>query len=40
MILILKTENKVNYSLYGDGFSKEFIDEMLKDKEYQRALQE
>jgi len=29
-----------NYSLYGDGFSKEFIDEMLNNKEYQKALKE
>ena len=32
--------NNIDYSLYGDGFSKEFIDDMLHDKEYQRALQE
>lgn len=32
--------NNVNYSLYGDGFSKEFIDKMTNDKEYQRALKE
>ena len=30
----------IDYSLYGDGFTKDFIDEMLNDKEYQRALQE
>jgi hypothetical protein len=29
-----------DYLLYGDDFSKEFIDEMLNDKEYQRALKE
>ena len=30
----------VDYSLYGDGFSKEFIDRMLNDSDYQRALNE
>ena len=30
----------IDYSLYGNGFSKEFIDNMLSDKDYQRALQE
>lgn len=33
-------EDEINYSLYGEGFSKEFIDEMVNNKEYQRALQE
>ena len=32
--------NNIDYSLYGNGFTKEFINEMLNDKEYQRALQE
>ena len=32
--------NNVDYSLYGNGFSKEFIDKMTNDKEYQRALKE
>ena len=32
--------NNIDYSLYGDGFSKEFIDEMLSNKDYQRALKE
>ena len=27
-----------NYSLYGDGFSKEFIDQMLNDERFQRAM--
>lgn len=30
----------IDYSLYGDGFSKEFIDKMLNDADYQRALNE
>ncbi len=30
----------VDYTLYGDGFSQEFIDQMLNDNDYQRALQE
>lgn len=30
----------VDYTLYGDGFSQEFIDQMLGDSDYQRALQE
>ena len=30
----------VDYTLYGDGFSQEFIDQMLGDTDYQRALQE
>ncbi len=34
------TLNKTDYSLYGDGFSKEFINEMINNEEYQRALQE
>lgn len=28
-----------DYSKYGEGFSKEYIDEMLADKRFQRALQ-
>ena len=32
--------NNIDYSLYGNGFTKEFINEMLNNKEYQRALQE
>ena len=32
--------NQTDYSLYGNGFSKEFIDKMTNDKEYQRALKE
>lgn len=28
----------IDYSLYGDGFSEEFINQMLNDKDYQRAL--
>lgn len=31
---------KIDYSRYGEGFSKEFIDNMLADKDYQRALNE
>ena len=31
---------QVDYSLYGDGFSKEFIDQMLNDADYQKALDE
>lgn len=31
---------QVDYSLYGNGFSKEFIDKMLNDSDYQHALQE
>ena len=30
----------VNYDLYGQGFDKKFIDEMLQNKTYQRALTE
>ena len=30
----------IEYSLYGTDFSKEFIDNMLKDRDYQKALQE
>lgn len=30
----------VDYSLYGEGFSQEFIDNMLADTDYQRALNE
>lgn len=30
----------VDYTLYGDGFSQEFINQMLGDSDYQRALQE
>ena len=36
----INTSNKIDYSLYGDGFSKEFIDQMINNKEYQKALQE
>ena len=36
----INTSNKIDYSLYGDGFSKEFINQMINNKEYQRALQE
>ena len=32
--------NNIDYSLYGDGFSKEFIDEMTNDKEYNQILNE
>ena len=32
--------NQTDYSLYGNDFSKEFIDKMTNDKEYQRALKE
>ena len=32
--------HSIDYSLYGNGFSKEFIDKMIKDKNYQKALQE
>lgn len=32
--------NNVDYSLYGTDFDQEFIDNMLQDKDYQRALQE
>ena len=32
--------SNIDYSLYGNDFSKEFIDEMVNNKEYQRALQE
>ena len=35
----VKTKS-IDYSLYGSGFSKDFIDEMLGNKEYQRALKE
>lgn len=31
---------EVNYSLYGDGFSKEFIDEMINDREFNNILNE
>ena len=30
----------VDYSLYGDDFSKEFIDQMLNDEEFQKILNE
>ncbi|MBR1825987.1 MAG: hypothetical protein IJ770_05315 [Alphaproteobacteria bacterium] len=30
----------VDYSLYGDGFSREFIDQMVGDKEFQKILNE
>ena len=30
--------NNVDYSLYGDGFSKEFIDEMLMDQRFKHIL--
>lgn len=33
-------ENNVDYSLYGDDFSKEEIDRMLQDQNYQQALNE
>lgn len=33
-------QQPVDYSLYGTDFSKEFIDQMLGDNDYQRALQE
>ena len=32
--------SNIDYSFYGDGFTKDFIYEMLNDKEYQRALKE
>ena len=32
--------SNIDYSLYGEGFSKEFIDQMLTDSDYQRALNE
>ena len=32
--------SNIDYSLYGNDFRKEFIDEMVNNKEYQRALQE
>ena len=32
--------NNINYSLYGNGFSKEFIDEMTNDKEFNQILNE
>ena len=32
--------NNIDYSLYGDGFSKEFIDEMTNDKEFNQILNE
>ena len=32
--------NNINYSLYGNGFSKEFIDEMVNDKEFNQILNE
>ena len=31
---------KIDYSLYGEGFTKEFIDEMENDEEFKKALQE
>ena len=31
---------KIDYSLYGEGFSKEFIDKMENDKEFQKILNE
>ena len=34
------TNQQVDYSLYGDGFSKEYIDLMLKDADYIKALEE
>lgn len=30
----------IDYSLYGDGFSKEFIDEMERDEEFKKILNE
>ena len=35
-----QADNNVDYSKYGEDFSKEFIDEMLADTEYQQALKE
>jgi len=35
-----QTSKSIDYSLYGNDFSKEFIDNMLGDKDYHRALQE
>ena len=35
-----QSSDTVDYSKYGEGFSKEFIDEMLGDTEYQQALKE
>ena len=32
--------NQTDYSLYGNGFSKEFIDEMVNDKEFNQILNE
>ena len=36
----VKTGATVDYAKYGEGFSKEFIDEMLNDEIFQRALRE
>ena len=33
-------KKSIDYSLYGDGFSKEFIDQMLNDSEFQNILNE
>ena len=39
-IPVVNNNKKVDYSAYGEGFSKEFIDNMLDDKEYQKILDE
>ena len=36
----INTLNKIDYSLYGDGFSKEFINQMINDKEFNQILNE
>ncbi len=36
----LENEEIINYSLYGDGFTKEFIDQMLADENFQKILNE
>ena len=36
----VNTSRSIDYSKYGAGFSKKFIDQMLNDRDYQRALQE
>ena len=36
----LYKDDEVDYSLYGEGFTKEFIDQMLNDDEFQRILNE
>lgn len=35
----LYKDNEVDYSLYGEGFTKEFIDQMLNDERFQRAVE-